>query len=208
MSEITGWFDYEGNTTLQHADAPVVFKKLFENVNPSQVLEIGTSYGGLTVMLRNLLDEISPNCKLRSYDILDIERYHLDNMIKEGADIDLFIKNVFNTNVDDLREGEEDEVINYIQQSGITIVLCDGGFKKGEFRILSQYLKPGDIIMAHDYSPNQEYFEEHINNKVWNWLEIQDSDIQETIVKCNLEPFMQEDFQKIVWVSKIKKNND
>ena len=58
--------------------------------------------------------------------------------------------------------------------------------------------------MAHDYSPSTEYFEEHINNKIWNWHEIQDSDIQESVSEYSLEPFMQEDFQQVVWVCKIK----
>ena len=65
-------------------------------------------------------------------------------------------------------------------------------------------LKKGDIIMAHDYSPNSEYFEENINNKIWNWHEIKDTDIEDTVNECNLKPFMQEDFQKVVWVCKIK----
>jgi hypothetical protein len=206
MSTIRGWYSYKDTTTLQHEDIATHLRTLFATIKPSQVLEIGTSYGGLTLLVRDLLDEVgSTECDFRTYDIMETNRFYLEEAIKNGAKIDFRIKNVFNTNVDNLREGEENEVINYIQNPGPSIVLCDGGFKKGEFRILSQYLKPGDIIMAHDYSPSTEYFEEHINNKVWNWLEIQDSDIQEAVDKYSLEPFMQDDFQKVVWVCKIKK---
>lgn len=204
MSMITGWYPYKGTTTLQHSDVATYFKTLFETTKPSQVLEIGTSYGGLTLLIRDLLDEVGLiDCDFRSYDVMETNRYHLEEAIKDGAKIDFRIKNVFNHQYDALIE--VDEIKNYIEQPGCTIVLCDGGSKKNEFNILSPYLKPGDIIMAHDYSPTTEYFEEHIHNKVWNWHEIQDSDIQGSIVKYNLEPFMQDDFQKVVWVCKIKK---
>jgi cephalosporin hydroxylase len=199
-----GWYSYKGTTTLQHVDIDKPLKKLFETIRPSQVLEIGTSYGGLTLLVRDLLDEVGlVNSDFRTYDTIETGRYHLEEAIKNGAKVDLRIKNVFNHVYDSLVEVEE--VQSFIQQSGPTIVLCDGGSKKNEFRILSPYLKTGDIIMAHDYSPNPEYFEEHVNGKIWNWHEIQDSDIQEAVEKHSLEPFMQDEFQKVVWVCKIKK---
>ena len=59
--------------------------------------------------------------------------------------------------------------------------------------------------MAHDYASTSEYFKENIYMKFWNWHEIQDSDIQESVEKYNLESFMQEQFTSAVWVCKIKK---
>jgi cephalosporin hydroxylase len=204
MSEITGWYPYKGTTTLQHADIATPLKALFETIKPSQVLEIGTSYGGLTLLVRDLLDEVDlKESNFRTYDVMETNRFHLKEAIDNGSKIDFRIKNIFNNQYDTLIE--IDEIKNYIEQPGPTIVMCDGGSKKNEFNILSPYLKPGDIIMAHDYSPSLEYFEEHINNKIWSWHEIQDSDIQESVEKYALEPFMQEEFQKVVWVCKIKK---
>jgi hypothetical protein len=203
MTQVTGWYVYKGTTTLQHQDVGEKFKKLFETTIPSQVLEIGTSYGGLTLLIRDLLDEVNlKQSTLRTYDVIETGRYWLEHVIQNGANIDLRVKNVFNHIYDGLVE--EEEIKSFIQQSGPTIVLCDGGSKKNEFRILAPYLKKGDVIMAHDYAPNLDFFNEHINNKVWNWLEIQDSDIQETADQYQLEPFMQEEFQKVVWVCKIK----
>lgn len=206
MNTVTGWHTYRGTTISQHNDVADPLKKLFNQIKPSQVLEIGTLYGGLTLLIRDSLNEVElKNSNFRSYDILDIPRYYLDEDISKGAKIDLRIKNIFNHIYDNLEPENIEEVQSFIQQSGPTIILCDGGSKKNEFRLLTPFLKPGDIIMAHDYSPNSEYFEEHINNKIWNWHEIQDSDIQESIDKYNLEPFMQDEFQKVVWVCKIKK---
>ena len=204
MNTITGWHPYKGTTTLQHEDIATHLKVLFETIKPSQVLEIGTSYGGLTLLIRDLLDEVElKNTDFRSYDVMETDRYHLKEAIKSGSKIDLRIKNIFNHPYSELVE--VDEIKELLHRPGPSIIMCDGGSKKNEFRILSPFLRPGDIIMAHDYSPTPEYFEEHINNKLWNWHEIQDSDIQESIDQYNLEPFMQEQFQKVVWVCKIKK---
>jgi hypothetical protein len=141
------------------------------------------------------------NTEIRTYDVES--KHYLSSYIENGTKIDSKIKDVFNHSYDELVE--IDEINSYIQKDGVTVVLCDGGSKKNEFRILSDYLKVGDIIMAHDYSPNQEYFEKNVNNQIWNWLEIQDLDINESCLKNNLSPFMEDEFRKVVWVCKIKK---
>jgi cephalosporin hydroxylase len=204
MNEITGWYSYKGTTTLQHTTISTPLKVLFETINPSQVLEIGTSYGGLTLLIRDLLDEVGlKDTDFRSYDVMETNRFYLEENIKNGSKIDFRIKNIFDQSYNELVE--VDEIKELLHRPGPSIIMCDGGSKKNEFKILSPFLKPGDIIMAHDYSPTLEYFEEYINNKVWNWFEIQDSDIQESVDRYNLEPFMQKEFQKVVWVCKIKK---
>jgi hypothetical protein len=58
--------------------------------------------------------------------------------------------------------------------------------------------------MAHDYAPNEEYFDKYINGKIWNWLEIQDQDINESCYKYNLKPFWENELRQVVWVAKIK----
>lgn len=206
MSTITGFHAYKHATILQHSDIQNKLRDLFTQKLPSQILEIGTASGGLSLMIRDTLDEIGLiDSQFRTYDIFDTDRVELKSVIKAGAKVDLRVKNVFNHAYDDLLDECVEEIQSFIQQDGTTIVMCDGGSKKNEFNILSRFLKPGDIIMAHDYSSTPEYFEEHIKNKIWNWHEIQDSDIQESVSKYDLEPFMQEDFQQVVWVCKIKK---
>lgn len=201
MTEVTGWFNYRDIVTQQHANVWQTFKKLFENTKPKQILEIGTASGGLTLMLRDILDEISLNeCKIRSYDVID--KHYLKEHIENGVQIDVRIKNLFNHQYNDLIN---DEIVEYIQRQGVTIVLCDGGSKKNEFNIISEFLKEGDIIMAHDYSPDVNYFNENIKDKIWNWLEISDSDIIDACNKHNLNPFMDDEFKQVVWVCRIKK---
>ena len=150
-------------------------------------------------MLRDTLKELGLNdTMIRSYDIEN--RHYLNHLNENGLEI--IIKNVFNPEYNELIE--LDEIKDYIKREGKTIVLCDGGNKINEFNILSKLLKSGDVIMAHDYCTNEEVFNADFYNKIWNWLEIKDSDISEAVKKNKLKPFMQDEFDKVVWVCKIK----
>jgi len=181
----------------QHHDVYEVFYNFIKEVKPKRILEIGTSLGGFTVFLKICCDHLELKTNIRTYDVNGRSWY--DDMIKDG--IDVRVENIFS---DDYKS-MDNEVIQFIQQEGLTIVLCDGGNKKEEFNLISNYIKSGDIIMAHDYSPNTEYFKNFIRDKIWNWCEIRDSDIEAPVLKNKLEPFMSDEFQKVVWVCKIKK---
>ena len=203
-TEIKGWFSYRGVACMQTADVADKVKKLLTSTNPNQVLEIGTASGGMTLLIRDLLNELGlTETTLRSYDIRsDFNRTELLKEIKQGGAIDFRLKNIFNHQYSELEEAEE--VTEYIHRPGTTVVMCDGGSKKDEFRILSPLLKPGDIIMAHDYAANNEYFEKHIKDVVWNWHEIQDTDIEPSCLEHKLEPYLQEEFAKVVWACRRK----
>lgn len=199
-----GMFVYRQVAIMQHPDVEIPFLKLFSEKLPAQVLEIGTSQGGLTLLLRNLLDNLNlNNSVLRTYDI------HESNFVKihtnNNPKVEVLTKNIFNSSYNDLLEEEREEIFSFIKRPGVTVVLCDGGSKKDEFNLLSNFLKDGDIIMAHDYAPSKEYFLENIFEKVWNWHEIWDDEIAAACNINNLHPFFQEDFLKVAWVCKIKK---
>ena len=199
---ITGFFSYKGLTIMQHTSVGDKFDKLIKEIKPERIIEIGTSSGGLTLLLRELLDKNGlAKTRLITYDINKPEG--LIDYINQGVKIELRVENIFNHNYNKLENGKD--VIDLIKSNGTTLVLCDGGSKINEFNILSEFLKIGDVIMAHDYSPNKDYFDKHIHNKIWNWLEIQDSDIKNSCENFNLVPYMENDFREIVWVCKIKK---
>lgn len=200
MDEITGYTQYKGLTAQQHVDTFEIFKKFLLQIKPKRILEIGTAGGGFTLFLRDSLDEIGlEHTSIKTYDINNQKWY---DSLKE-KNIDILIENIFDDSHEKLKETSK--IISYIQKRGVTLVLCDGGYKIGEFRALAPYIKKGDYIMAHDYSPNEEYFNFNIKNKYWNWLEIQDSDIIDIVNDCNLEPFLQEYFNNVAWVCKIKR---
>ena len=59
--------------------------------------------------------------------------------------------------------------------------------------------KKGDVIMAHDYSESVEFFNENINEKIWNWMEITYDDIKESVVENNLVKYEKINFDHAVW---------
>lgn len=196
---------YKGLSIEQNPNIIDVFDTLISTYKPHRILEIGTFHGGLTLIIRDLLDlnELH-NSDVLTYDV-NTPNFMLE--ILGERKIITKTKNLFShTYLDFNSVDSRKELFDYINQDGRTIVLCDGGSKKNEFRLISELLKIGDIIMAHDYSPNDEYFESNIKNKYWNWLEIQDSDIDESCAQHNLKPLMVDDFIKVAWVCKIKEN--
>ena len=186
---------FDGNMAQQHHNVYSTFYKLIDDTKPKRILEIGTALGGFTMFLKKVVDSFNLDTKILTFDISARPWY--DDMKKMG--IDVRVEDIFNDYQD-----IPNEIKNFIKQDGLTIILCDGGDKIREFKLLSHFLKKGDIIMAHDYAPNQEYFDNYINGKIWNWLEIQDKDINESCMKHNLTPFMEYELRDVVWVGKIK----
>jgi predicted O-methyltransferase YrrM len=194
---------YGGLSIEQNPNILNVFNKLIGFTKPSRILEIGTFHGGLTSIMRDLLDING----LNKSDLLTYDVNTPNFLIIQLGDkkITVRTKNLFTDNYDKFRDDEsKKELFDYINQPGLTIVLCDGGSKKNEFRLISSLLKEGDVIMAHDYAKNQDYFESNIKNKFWNWMEIQDSDINQSSNENNLNFLMQDEFEKVAWVCKQK----
>ena len=175
----------------------MVFYKFLKEVKPNQILEIGTALGGFTNFLKLSVDDLGLSTKILSYDIS--ERPWYKDMITLG--IDVRVEDVFDFAALTVKQ----EVVDFVKQDGITIVLCDGGWKIGEFKILSEHIKSGDFILAHDYAENKEVFESNIFGKVWNWHEIQDSDIREASDKNNIEVYKKETFENVAWTCRVKK---
>jgi len=194
-SERYGW----NLTTQQNPNMFGAFRQLLETVRPSQILEIGTAGGGTTQFIRDVLDEIGlESTRIRSFEVKE-KKWYPD---MRSANIEIIIENIFSKSY---REIEKPEFVNdFIQSEGTTIVLCDGGSKINEFKTLAEYLKVGDIIMAHDYVDTKENFIENYKNKIWNWREIGDEHIDSTCDRYNLVNYMKETFDPAVWVCKIK----
>jgi cephalosporin hydroxylase len=187
---------FRGHTAQQSHNAYQVFYDFISEVKPVRILEIGTSLGGFTEFLKIITDELGLNTKILSYDISEKPWYH--QMIEKG--IDVRVENIFNEDW----SGVKQEVVDFVQQEGTTIVLCDGGWKIGEFKIFSKLIKEGDYILAHDYSISKEIYESEIKDKIWNWCEITEQDIEESVISNNLKSYNQDKFSQAVWVCKVK----
>lgn len=188
---------YRGLAIEQHAYVIRSFMELLSKTSPKRVIEIGTFHGGLTLIIKDILNSLSlDNTAIYTYDINN--EHYLEDLVNQErlTNINIYKHNLFSG---DYLKLIDNNIQNIISDEGTTILLCDGGCKKCEFNLLSEYLKSGDIIMAHDYAPNKEYFEEHMRDKIWNWHEIQDSDIQDSIINNNLQPYMREEFLTVAW---------
>lgn len=191
---------YNGWVAQQNPHVFEALYKLLVDKKPKQILEIGTALGGLTRYINHICTELELDTDIRSYDTHG--RYEHRVLKKEGVDIR--IENIFTEDYSGL---SNKSIIDFINQSGTTIVLCDGGNKIKEFNILSEYLKSGDIIMAHDYASDSKTFKDKIERKYWNWHEISDNDVKSASLKYNLKPYMQDVFDKAVWVCKVRKGS-
>jgi len=187
-------------TCQQNPLAFEAFYKLLLKLKPKRIIEMGTAIGGLTRYLNYMCKELNLKTSIISYEINENPDYV--DMREEGIDVRL--ENIFNIGWKKLINTE---IIDIIQSDGTSLVLCDGGNKVSEFNIFSQYIKPGDVIMAHDYAESIEVFNTKIKETYWNWHEISDIDIQDAVDSNNLIPFMQDIFTKAVWVCKIKAEN-
>lgn len=186
---------YKGLSIEQRPEVLDTFIKLINTMSPKYIVEIGTFAGGLSLLLNDITTIIHSN--ILTYDINKqewlIEHVKKHNLLR----LKVYTKNIFNSSYDSILDLEMLDLFKNTDDP--ILVLCDGGNKKGEFNALAQYLKSGDIIMAHDYAPNAEYFEQHMKNKIWNWHEIQDSDIIDSCEKYGLKPYMREEFLSVAW---------
>ena len=173
-----------------------IFYDFLSDIKPKRILEIGTALGGFTMFLKIVCNELNIDCNILSYDISARPWY--DGMKDFG--IDVRVENIFNETFTDVKQ----EVIDFVQSDGTTLVLCDGGWKIGEFKIFSKHIKTKDFIMAHDYSFSKEVYDNQIKDKIWNWCEITEEDIREASEINNLQPYNQENFSNCVWVCKQK----
>lgn len=189
---------YLGYVAQQNPYSYEVFYNFLNIIKPSRILEIGTAIGGFTMFLRLCCDDLKLDTQILSYDIHSRPEYE----IYRQNNIDIRIENIFSDDYSLIKN----EVIDFIQQEGVTVVLCDGGYKIGEFNLLSNYVKQNDFILAHDYASNFQYFKEHVDKKLWNWFEIEDKNIQTAVDNNNLKSYMTDEFQKAVWVCKVKNN--
>jgi hypothetical protein len=156
----------------------------------TNIIEIGTYNGGLTSWL---FDNLKEGGKLISYDI-DGTINHTNR-----KDIDFRVESCFD-------EQPFKDIVELIKSEGRTLVVCDGGDKPKEFNVFSEYLKSGDVIIAHDFAESEIEWKEKTD--YWQWPYEADTtpeSIKEGIIKNNLEPYKYEEMKFLLWASYIKK---
>lgn len=185
------FYHYRGIPIQQNEHVVHPFRALMRELRPARVIEIGTASGGLTLLLRGLMDE----CSLKASTL-----YTFD--IVPAADVRLAPEGVQFRHGDVFATNDVEYLIE--TTDGPCLLLCDGGNKPREFQTYAPHLRSGDVIMAHDYAPDWAYFEREMRDQRWNWCEIQGHDIATSCQLYDLVPYEQDAFQRVAWCCRRK----
>jgi cephalosporin hydroxylase len=186
-----GVSSFLGFKMQQNLNAVPAFSQLFAEVQPVNIIEIGTGCGGLSVFLA-----LARGTNGGIFETYDSTPAHFGPFISKLGGTVL---------TRDLTEpAVQEQIAMTIGLPGTSLVLCDGLDKAGEFNLFAPHLKVGDIIMAHDYAETSLQFEQEIRGRYWNWCEITECQISETCLRHGLEPFMQSVFKPAVWACRRK----
>jgi len=193
MPNPEGWTYYNNIRTCQQEDFISVFPPFLLTENFTDILEIGTNRGGLTLLLKHTL----PACNIVTYDVMSAEELGLDIVIDAGVTFKQ--KNIFDSQYNVV----DQEFLDLIKNSGKLLILVDGGNKPAEFNGIAPHLRVGDFIMCHDYISDSTTFETTFLNKIWNFHEISEAHIENACNQYNLQSVYPE-FNNIVWQCKKK----
>lgn len=178
----------DGVIAAQTPKIEPVFRSILNEF--STIIEIGFDRGALSLWLsKNKLKET----KLVSYDI------SFSSKLVNDPAIDFRLGDCFDTRV-------IEEIRQLIQLPGKSLVLCDGGKKEEEFRLYSTFLKPGDVIMLHDYSHSEEEYKVFQSELGWETsAESEYKNIEDTVKYVELLPYHYDNFKSVLWGAFIKK---
>lgn len=168
-------------------------KLLKEQYDADYIIEIGTSFGILTLVLAQMFDK----AKIISFDINNgIFDKEIEDALHAQENVELIIEDCFT-------ENSVKRITDIINNHKKVIIMCDGGDKPREFNLFSSLMQSGHVIMAHDYIKNRNLDGDY-RNKIWNWFETTEGDIANACKANNLKEFLQEDFYDSVWAIRIK----
>lgn len=118
------------------------------SISPGLIIEFGSGHGGLSVLLNLYCYKHGARFHTFENNTGIIEERNSELIEFMGGQIhelDIFSR--------------ADFIGSLIAGRGKCLVLCDDGNKKLELSTFARYLKPNDIIMAHDYYHSKELFD-------------------------------------------------
>ena len=153
VTKMVGQEFYNGVITAQRVEAFDVLRDIIFSTKPEIIIELGTYHGGLSLFLSEL-----NFCDVHTFDIID----HNPNLPKNTR----LIRNFINVFLDECKNK-----IKKLTEGRKTLWLFDGGDKKKEVLYYKDICKPGEIIMVHDFAPDQSSFDYLNSNGIWHWWE-------------------------------------
>jgi cephalosporin hydroxylase len=147
-----------GLTMSQHPHAVIKLNQLLNATRPARIVEVGTGAGGLTVLFALFCK--ATGAALHSYDQQGGKHHEL--LAQLGYPV---------------RRGDAlgdpavvEEIKSIVAREGRSVIFADAG-KAIEANLLIPVMKPGDLILMHDFAPDAETFRRDIQGVRWNWFE-------------------------------------
>ena len=183
---------------MQNRRAIGAFDRLWRHLadagdRPARIVELGTGPGGMAVILKRYCD--TAGAQFITYDRQSAAAAHGQFA---AARIDFRVK-------DFSERFTVAEIARELQQPGLTVLLCDGGDKACDVNTFADYLKPGDLVLAHDYAPSLEVFRRDIAGRLWSWCEVTDADLADASKRNALEEVLPDAFHPAVWTCRVKR---
>ncbi len=198
---VPGHFDYRGTDMQQPVAVLDVLPPLLRELKPARVLEIGTGDAGFIRFVRHTLNDLG----MADVPTTSVDVAHRDSHLiakKEGSNLLTF--QPFHSNYSKVHE----DLIKFVQGSGVTAVFCDGSSPAKEFGAMTKVAKVGDVIFAHDYAPDRGEFDRRVNGKIWNWLETTDADLEQTVNRFEMKKWKHDELLSAAWCGYSKGCND
>lgn len=177
----------------QTPETIITLNKLLNNFQPSRIIELGTGLGGLTVLFGIWAN--THDCRVYSCDVHIRDYKALALIEKLGVKFHEW---------DIYQSHDEYEIGSLIRWSnGPVLLMCDAADKPRSFNLYAQYLRSGDVIMAHDYYINEDDFKKYFHG--YTAFETSEDSIKESYDKYNLiEHSLQKEFRQSGWCIRIK----
>ena len=160
----------------QKEDIEKYFKQFFTYWIPDNIIEFGTGDGEFTAILRKL-------------GMFNIYSFDIQEGNIETPGVDYYKMDIFKY---------EKDIVDIFKLDKL-VLLCDDGDKIKEVGTFATYLKPGDVIMAHDYADDRESF---IRFKYWRTCELTFTDVQDDLKE--FKPFHHDLMIQAGWMSYMK----
>jgi hypothetical protein len=177
-----------GMPMCQNRLAVPTWSYAMEVLPPQRVIEIGSYNGAFSIALG--LHCCAINARMYTFDINEWS----EQFAPIGKALGVTFQRASCWDI-------EAQIVRLIRADGPTFVLCDGGDKPRELATFARYLKPGDVIGAHDY--NACAYQDPVppqNEQPWPWMEISREDGQRAAEANRLVPWLQEHFDLAGWL--------
>jgi hypothetical protein len=144
------------------------------------IIEVGTLFGAFTRILQD--HDISAAAAIHTFDVVVT--------MPKVVGVTHHLGNVFGHQLATVR--------SLIEAPGRCLVFCDGGDKEREVNTFSDFLKPGDIIMCHDYARDPKLAGSEAYGK-WPSYESSYANMEVALARNNCVPFMEIQMQRAAW---------